>query len=148
MIKPATTDHAAELADLQARVHGDEAWTAETWRRKLDLDQTVVWRAVDDGDDESMVGYIAVWRLLDRLEITDLVVDPDERRGGIGTAMLESVLAVARARGVRAVRLEVREDNRAAIELYRSLDFRIVDRRPDFYDDGAQAFVMRRIVVD
>jgi ribosomal protein S18 acetylase RimI-like enzyme len=48
------------------------------------------------------------------------------RRGGVGTALMEAVLAEARAAGVRVVGLEVLEPNDGAIRLYERLGFRRV----------------------
>jgi GNAT superfamily N-acetyltransferase len=55
--------------------------------------------------------------------VHDLAVVPDWRGQGIGRRLLESVEALARERGHCKVTLEVREDNAAALGLYRELGF-------------------------
>jgi len=55
--------------------------------------------------------------------VHDLAVDPAWRGRGIGTRLLEAVVALARERGHCKVTLEVREDNAGAMTLYRRLGF-------------------------
>ena len=45
----------------------------------------------------------------------------------------------AARRGCRALRLEVRKDNSAAIALYQERGFRPFGEYPDYYEDGAAA---------
>ena len=58
-----------------------------------------------------------------RLNVHDLCVLGAHRGQGVGRALLESVLAGARAAGCSGVTLEVRTDNEIAQRLYRSLGF-------------------------
>ena len=55
--------------------------------------------------------------------IGGLGVVPSARRGGIGDALMRSVLDEARSRGMREVRLEVIRENTRAIPLYERLGF-------------------------
>jgi ribosomal protein S18 acetylase RimI-like enzyme len=50
-------------------------------------------------------------------------VRPADRRRGLGVALMEGVLAEARERGLRTVRLEVIDRNEPAIRLYEGLKF-------------------------
>ena len=55
-----------------------------------------------------------------------VVVDPRDRRLGIGASLLSCALALAKRRGFTSCRLEVATDNEAAQAMYRSLGFRRV----------------------
>jgi len=66
-----------------------------------------------------------VYDWTDAAEITDLAVDTSARRIGAGTALVDAACGWARAQGRRAVWVEPRADNAAAIEFYLALDFRI-----------------------
>ena len=61
------------------------------------------------------------------------------RRAGIGSALLRSVLADADARGVNRVHLEVRSDN-PAVAFYTRHGFAKVGERRDYYrgSDGTR----------
>jgi len=58
-------------------------------------------------------------------EITDLAVDQPARRVGFGRALVEAAANWARGGSFRAVWVEPRADNAAAIAFYLSLKFRI-----------------------
>lgn len=73
-----------------------------------------------------------------------LAVAPEARGSGVGGALLDHLLDRALRRGARGMRLEVREDNGAAIGLYRSRGFRETGRTPGYYADGATAVRMER----
>lgn len=55
--------------------------------------------------------------------ISDVVVEPELRRQGIATFMLQECVKKAREAGKEAVTLSVRRKNEAAVALYRKLGF-------------------------
>ena len=69
-------------------------------------------------------------------------------RGGIGRALLDATIAALAEDGMRALFLEVAEDNAAGRALYAAAGFSAVGRWADFYRrDGAEpasALVLRR----
>ncbi|WP_414900506.1 GNAT family N-acetyltransferase [Sphingomonas flavalba] len=65
-------------------------------------------------------------------ELLLIGVRPQHRQRGIGTALLDRVTADARALGVTAFHLEVREGN-PAIALYERNGFHRIGRRPNYY---------------
>lgn len=76
----------------------------------------------------------------DAAEITDLAVDRAQRRSGAGRLLVGAAVEFARDRGLRALWVEPRTDNAAAIEFYLSLGFRISgfnDRMYSNHDDEA-----------
>lgn len=65
-----------------------------------------------------------------------------ERRhggAGLGRALLQAAEASARRRGRRTLRLEVRDDNSRARNLYERNGYRFIGRRQGYYSDGAAA---------
>jgi ribosomal protein S18 acetylase RimI-like enzyme len=56
--------------------------------------------------------------------VRDLYVDPAHRRGGVARALVDRVVADARAAGVRRLSLQTEPDNAAALALYAGLGFR------------------------
>ena len=59
-----------------------------------------------------------------RAHISDLYVEESCRRAGVATKLVEDALALARARGLECVTLEVETDNAGARRLYEKLGFR------------------------
>jgi putative acetyltransferase len=65
-------------------------------------------------------------------EVKRMYVDPTSRGTGVGRALLEALIAGARARGYETLRLGTLDDMTAAQGLYRSLGFEPIARyRPD-----------------
>ncbi|MBL8300434.1 MAG: GNAT family N-acetyltransferase [Rhodanobacteraceae bacterium] len=62
------------------------------------------------------------------------------RGRGIGRALLAAAEAGARARGCNRLRLEVRQDNAAAVQLYETQGYRRIAALDSYYDDGAAAW--------
>jgi ribosomal-protein-alanine N-acetyltransferase len=91
-----------------------------------------------------MVGYLVCSRYDTVWHIMNVAVDPEQRRQGIGAAMLEELFRRIDAQTARFT-LEVRESNRPAIELYERFGFRAAGRRRRYYqDNGEDAVVMWR----
>jgi ribosomal protein S18 acetylase RimI-like enzyme len=55
--------------------------------------------------------------------MTLVLVSPQDRRSGVGRALVSRVLDICRERGFASCALEVRSDNAPAIALYSSLGF-------------------------
>jgi ribosomal-protein-alanine N-acetyltransferase len=93
----------------------------------------------------SLVGYAAVWVVVDQAELGDIAVDPEWRRRGIGQRLLDAVLALMRQQGVRELFLEVRASNVDAQRLYQRNGFTEVGRRQNYYSRPREdALVLRR----
>jgi ribosomal protein S18 acetylase RimI-like enzyme len=73
-----------------------------------------------------------------------IVVSPKARGKGIGAKLLARCEAAAKERGCITLRLEVRADNDAAINLYRSRGYDLTARTDDYYEDGSTALRMRK----
>jgi ribosomal-protein-alanine N-acetyltransferase len=77
-------------------------------------------------------------------EILTLAVTPDCRRQGLGDALVETAALHAAALGAEAMFLEVAEANAPALALYFGLGFAAAGRRPAYYGEGRDAFLLRR----
>jgi ribosomal-protein-alanine N-acetyltransferase len=69
----------------------------------------------------------------DEAEITNLAVTADERKKGVGGAILDHLIGTAEKTSVRRIYLEVRESNVGAFSLYSSRGFTEIGRRPGYY---------------
>ena len=95
-----------------------------------------------------LVGFIMARRAADEAEILSVAVTKACRGRGLARDLLRRHLGRLAGEGVRAVFLEVDENNQPAISLYSRAGFREVGRRPNYYarPDGqpAAALVLRR----
>ena len=76
-------------------------------------------------------------------------VDPDLRGQGIGTALMEHVIAEGRAIGRSTAELDVSVENPRAQELYERLGFRVTEQiESDLRNDYGYVCAHRRMVLD
>ena len=137
----------AERADLLAVFRIEQSsfpqpWPFEAFESYLGEPGFLV--AVDEG----VLGYVVADTVPNHGSplghVKDLAVHPEHRGEGIGTQLLHRAIGVLEAQGVGSIKLEVREDNDAAISLYQRFGF--VHRRtiPRYYANGDDAYVLVR----
>ena len=85
-----------------------------------------------------VAGFCAFWLVLDEIHINNLAMRPQFRALGIGTALIQHVLAEAKALGARRATLEVRTSNAAARRLYERLGFYVAGTRRNYYTNPVE----------
>lgn len=127
----------AEVAALEEEVFTDP-WSADSFlaevERKPDIGYPVVIR--DERDD--LLAYAVVWFIVDELHIGNIAVRGREQGQGIGTTLMEHILAEGHRRGMMFATLEVRPSNDRAVALYRRLGFREIAVRKNYYRDNRE----------
>jgi ribosomal-protein-alanine acetyltransferase len=113
------------------RASSGRPWTDAQLAAAVEQGQVDVLEAAGAG----VVAAVRSRRLIDEMEIDNVVVGQEFRRRGLALDLLGAVLAQARGSGIVRVFLEVRESNRAALALYRRLGFRTIGRRPGYYTE-------------
>jgi [ribosomal protein S18]-alanine N-acetyltransferase len=91
-------------------------------------------------DEEKIVGYIGIEKILDEVHIINMAIDPDYRGKGIGKRLMQHVL-----NDEEVFFLEVRVSNETAKSVYEKYGFKVINTRKGYYADGEDALVMRRI---
>jgi ribosomal-protein-alanine N-acetyltransferase len=87
----------------------------------------------------------AIWWIVAREQhLLAIATDPGHRRQGLARALFEEMIAEGEAAGVLDAYLEVRPSNDAALALYRSHGFDLLDVRRGYYADGEDAWIMAR----
>jgi|YelNatPaOPRAMG01_1025707.scaffolds.fasta_scaffold07285_4 ribosomal-protein-alanine N-acetyltransferase len=92
--------------------------------------------------DERVVGYSLVAIRSNDAHLLSIAVLPAQRNRGIGRALLSESIVKAKAKGVKSFKLEVDRGNLPAINLYRSLGFKVVGEIPDYYSPRSPALLM------
>jgi [ribosomal protein S18]-alanine N-acetyltransferase len=85
--------------------------------------------------DKTVVGYGGLICYGDEAHVTNIAVDPQQHRLGIGTRLLHELLTEAIGMGGHAVSLEVRVTNWGAQRLYGRFGFRPVGIRRNYYQE-------------
>ncbi len=142
-VRPATVADVDALAASEADNLGADAWSHALVEEGVAGRLPTVHYLVAE-DEHRLVGHAVASLAGDVAELQRIAVAEDHRRGGVATALLEEVLALAAGGGADRVLLEVREDNAAALAFYAARGFVEVDRRRRYYRDGATAVVLHR----
>jgi len=137
---------AAALAALHAASF-NRGWSEQEFEQLL-TERSVVADRVASGAKN--VGFIVSRRAADEAEILSIAVARAWRGRGVARRLLDLHLRRLAGFGMRAVFLEVDEDNEPARRLYARAGFREVGRRPGYYPQGSAArtaLVLRRDLV-
>jgi ribosomal-protein-alanine N-acetyltransferase len=141
------------VLDLEHDLFPEDAWTREMFAAELHDDLADRYYLVAE-EDGRVVGYAGLLAPVSRrtrrgrggqADVLTMAVASSHWGQGIGSALLEALLAQAQARGCAEVFLEVRVDNPRAQRLYRRHGFAGVGLRRGYYQpSGTDALVMRR----
>jgi [ribosomal protein S18]-alanine N-acetyltransferase len=116
-------------------------WSREAFYNEIEQNHLSTYLVVEDG--ERVAGYCGVWLVVDEAHITNVAVLPDYRGQGLGEALMQRIMKIAKEVGARVMTLEVRVSNKAAQGLYRKMGFQDGGIRKRYYSDNQEdALVM------
>ena len=143
IVREAVACDIPEIARLEADNLGADAWSEALVREGVTGTLPTI-RYLVAAVEGCTVGHAVASVAGEVTELQRIAVEPEHRRTGVASALLEEVLAVAARSRSDRVLLEVREDNAGALAFYASRGFVEVARRRKYYRDGATAVVLRR----
>ena len=85
-------------------------------------------------EKDKIIGFLLYSLIYDRIEIEQFEVITKERGKGIGDKLLKYLIEKYKKRDIKNITLEVKEDNIAAINLYKKYGFKKVSTREKYYD--------------
>lgn len=138
-IRPAREEELPRLMQLQEASPQAAQWSEEHYRGAIDGSLSLRCLVAESG---GRVQGMIVFRgpVGGESEILNLAVDPEQRRRGIGGALVR-----AASEQPTDLYLEVRRSNDGAIAFYRRCGFEEAGRRKDYYRDPPEdALVMKR----
>jgi ribosomal-protein-alanine N-acetyltransferase len=144
VVEPAIPRDAPRLAEL----HGESfhrGWGEGEFEAMLTERKTLVHRVRAGG---KIIGFAVSRMAADEAEILSIAVAASHRGRGLSRDLLLTHLGHLAGRGVRAVFLEVEENNQPARRLYERAGFGVVGRRERYYrqpgGEQLNALLMRR----
>ena len=142
ILRPMARVDLPAIARLEIALFGEEAWSADMLGSELAEEPGRYYLvAADDGVIAGYAGLLAPGG--GQADVLTVGVAHAHWGQGIGTALVESLLAEAARRGCTEVFLEVRVDNDRAQRLYRRHGFTGVGIRRSYYQpSGTDALVM------
>jgi ribosomal-protein-alanine N-acetyltransferase len=154
-LRPMTIDDLPGVMALEEELFAPDTWTEAMYRDELSRPDTRFYVVAEfhlEGEDDEeepvtdpvMVGYGGLIAYDDEAHVATLGVTKALQGEGIGSLLLDALLAEADKRSP-VVLLEVRADNATAQRLYERRGFTEIGRRRGYYQpSGADAVVMRR----
>ncbi len=116
-------------------------WSARGFLDWIEYDYTYMYVICEDS---LIIGYGAACRGADEFDISNIAVREGFRGRGIGGMLIDRILNAARDSKAKAVYLEVRESNRAAIALYEKKNFKSMGIRKNFYEKPVENAIIYR----
>ena len=128
-IVPMDRSHISQIAQLERECFSTP-WTEAMLEEEL-FNPQASFIVAEDGEG-NVLGYAGLHVVLDEGYIDNIAVEPDARRHGVASALLD-VYCRFGAVNLAFLTLEVRASNDAAIGLYEKLGFQTVGRRKNYY---------------
>lgn len=129
--------------ELDALVTADQEAYPDPWTRGMFNQE--IHNACSEFFVGRLQGELAVyggfWLVLDEAHITKVTVLPQFRGRGLGKELLSWMLNRAETMGANIARLEVRESNHPARNLYAALGFEITGVRKNYYIQTNEAAI-------
>lgn len=139
IIRTATIDDIPELCELEKECFS-LPWSRKNFEDFFALDFTVAFAAVERTvNGERIVGYAGLYISGNEGDITNIAVNAEYRRKGIGRALIEELKKVP---NIDTLYLEVRESNLAAKALYEAQGFTADGIRKNFYHNPRENAIL------
>jgi [ribosomal protein S18]-alanine N-acetyltransferase len=130
---------------LELALFGEEAWSRQMLAGELSQQPASRYYLIAEEPAGAVVGYAGLLAAGGQADVLTIAVSTARWGQGIGSQLLEELLAEAVRRGCTEVFLEVRADNVRAQRLYKWWGFAEVGIRRGYYQpSGTDAIVMRR----
>lgn len=133
-IEDASIKHLDRLYEIEMECFKSEAFTKQQIAQLLTDYNSISLIAKEDG---KIVGFITGMIFVDDNllsgHILTIDVSPSHRRKGVGILLLMEIEKIFKERNVTVCRLEAREDNVAALNLYQKLGYKKVGKLEHYY---------------
>jgi len=97
---------------------------------------------MEDEETKQLLGHVGIWIDIPLAAILNLYVVPEHQHSGLGSILMNFILAYVKEKNVNTLTLEVRKSNEVAKHLYHQFGFMEVSIRKNYYADGEDAFLM------
>lgn len=141
VIEPMRRRHLRAILDIEEQVY-PKPWTSGVFVSEIDQVRSGSRYYVVGLMDGALVGYGGLLFVSEEAHVTNIAVQPQRRREGVGRHLLAHLVDTAIDRGALALTLEVRVSNDAAIGLYSQFGFAPAGIRQRYYENSEDALVM------
>lgn len=119
----------------------DDFWSYEILQNELNNPNSEYFIAKQNNE---ILGFAGIWKSIDDVHITDIVVKKIYRKKHIGSALLQKLIDTAKEQNFKSITLEVNENNLPAINLYSKFLFKKLGIRKKYYKNKDNAIIMTK----
>jgi ribosomal-protein-alanine N-acetyltransferase len=139
-----TGDDIAKVLEIE-NASFNTPWSRTSFLNELGCkySRNYVLRCAQGYDNTQIIAYICFRMIENEMQLLKIATAPGWRRQGAAARLIRDGMQLAKDVGACNVFLEVRPSNTKAIAFYKSFDFVIIGKRPNYYADTREdAFVM------
>ena len=118
-------------------------WTKSQWERELTEPKRIC-LGIIELETKKLLGICSAWFVIDELQITFIAVHPMHQRKGLGKFLLTDLTKRSKSLQANRLNLEVKSSNDKAKAFYKSMGFKTVGYRSNFYKDGSDALILNK----
>ena len=145
-VETATIKLLDKLLAIEKQSFGKEAFTRQHIVYLMtDYNAIALAARVNDEIEGFVIARIDMEKNLPVGHILTLDVSPSHRRKGVAQKLLSETEALLKQKGVNECRLEVREDNVAAINLYQKLGYKKIGKLEKYYNDAHGLYLKKTL---
>lgn len=132
-----------QVYELEVRLFPNP-WPLSFFEADLRVPGTIAFVVENEGE---LIGYSMSNIGKEGFHVTNIAISQEHQRKGIGSKLMHMLEAIARECGCNRAYLEVRITNKAAIQMYKRLGYKIAHVQKLYYMDGDDAYVMEKELV-
>ena len=118
-------------------------WSKSQWQKEL-TDPKRICIGVLELETQKLLGLCSAWLVIDELHITCIAVHPIHQRKGLGKFLMSDLIKRTNSLITNQIYLEVKDTNEPAKAFYKTMGFKSVGNRPNFYKDGSNALIFTK----
>ena len=122
------------ILKIEELCYGAHHWSRESFLMELN-NKISSYKCVLNSDN-TCVGYMGMWKIIDEAHITNLSVHPDYRNQKLAHRLLLASIDECYNEKIKYITLEVRVSNQKAINLYEKFGFKSLGLRKKYYQDN------------
>ena len=138
--------HLNDCVDLDQK-SSNGLWSKSQWEREL-IDPKRICLGIIELETKKLLGLCSAWFVIDELHITFIAVHPMHQRKGLGRFLLTDLIKLSNSLQTNHIHLEVNKNNEPAKAFYKSMGFKTVGNRSNFYKDGSDALILNKETIN
>ncbi|MDR1782264.1 MAG: GNAT family N-acetyltransferase [Bacilli bacterium] len=136
----------AQVFDISkvVKIHNeimDYKYSYDSFYNELNFDYSLFYVLKDD---EDVIGYFIIHCLFETIDLVIIGVNETYQNKGYGHFLMDYIIYLTLKNKGTNIMLEVNINNKKAISFYENYDFKLIDRRINYYGNNNDALVYRK----